>query len=168
MSRILWLYTFFEMAWSQVNITKYVFIKQEMPWRIRVQRFFLHVTKPIRVVGFVPLQCKLFTLETFLITAHWQGRNEGGQGRHNSPGANSLWGRWITAGGAEKSQQCHNYFLQYSEFAFEKLRFDHRGAKHRPWGRLFDQGGAEFIFCPGRHLTSLRPCALVTLDVTPG
>jgi len=29
---------------------------------------------------------------------HAQGRNEGGQGGHNSPGANSLWGRWITAG----------------------------------------------------------------------
>jgi len=26
----------------------------------------------------------------------------------------------ITAGGAEKSQQCHKYFLQYSTFTFEK------------------------------------------------
>ena len=167
MSRILWLYTFFEMAWSQVNITKYVFIKQEMPWRIRVQRFFLHVTKPIRVVGFVPLQCKLFTLETFLITAHWQGRNEGGAREAQFPG------RQITMGALNycwrrRKVPTMSQLLQYSEFAFEKLRFDHRGAKHRPWGRLFDQGGAEFIFCPGRHLTSLRPCALVTLDVTPG
>jgi len=32
-----------------------------------------------------------------------QGRNEGGQGGRNSPGAESLWGRRITAGGAEKS-----------------------------------------------------------------
>jgi len=31
----------------------------------------------------------------------------GGKGGHNSPGANSLRGRWITAGGAEKSQECH-------------------------------------------------------------
>jgi len=35
---------------------------------------------------------------TFFITAHWQGRNEGGQGEHNSPGANLLRGHWITAG----------------------------------------------------------------------
>ena len=66
-----------------------------------------------------------------------QGRNEGG---HNSLGANSLWERWITAGGqitaggAEKSQQCHKYFLQYSKFAFKRTQiwpyvpnFDHEG-----------------------------------------
>jgi len=33
--------------------------------------------------------------------------------------AESLQGRQITAGGAEKSQQCHKYFLQYSNFAFK-------------------------------------------------
>ena len=27
-----------------------------------------------------------------------QGRNERGQGGHNSPGAESLWGRWTIAG----------------------------------------------------------------------
>jgi len=31
-----------------------------------------------------------------------QGRNEEGQGGHDSPGAESLWGRQITAEGAEK------------------------------------------------------------------
>jgi len=30
-----------------------------------------------------------------------QGRNDGGARRHNSPGAESLWGRRITAGGAK-------------------------------------------------------------------
>jgi len=34
----------------------------------------------------------------FALMHHAQGRNEGRQGGHNSPGANSLWGRWITAG----------------------------------------------------------------------
>jgi len=29
---------------------------------------------------------------------------------------------WITAGGAEKSQQCHKYFLQYSKFSFERTQ----------------------------------------------
>ena len=57
-----------------------------------------------------------------------QRRNEGGQGGHNSRGANLRWGaellqgRRITAGGAEKSQQCHKYFLQYSKIAFERTQ----------------------------------------------
>ena len=57
------------------------------------------------------------------------------QGR-NSPGPESLWGFQITAGGAEKSQQCHKHLLQYSTFASERT---------------------QFRTC-GCHLTSLRPC----------
>jgi len=63
-----------------------------------------------------------------------QGRNEGGKGRTipRAPihygGAESLRGRRITAGGTEKSQQCHKYFLQYSKCAFER-------APVRLWGR---------------------------------
>jgi len=59
---------------------------------------------------------------------HVQGRNEGGKGTTITPapihygGAKSLQGRPITAGGAEKSQQCHKYFLQYSKFAFERTQ----------------------------------------------
>ena len=37
-------------------------------------------------------------------------------------------GQQIAAGGAEKSQQCHKYFLQYSKFASERTQF-------RSWGR---------------------------------
>jgi len=37
-------------------------------------------------------------------------------------GAESLQGRRITAGGAEKSQQCHKYFLQYSKSTFERTQ----------------------------------------------
>jgi len=52
------------------------------------------------------------------------------------------WGTFpggrITAGGAEKSQQCHNYFLHFSKFAFE-----------RPQVRMW-----------GRHLTSLTSLLL--------
>jgi len=71
-------------------------------------------------------------------------------------GAESLQGRRITAGGAEKSRHCT--FFNTVNLPSKELRFDHRGAKLRPWGRRFDQGSAEFVFCPGRHITSLRPC----------
>jgi len=44
------------------------------------------------------------------------------------PSAESLWRPQIIAGGAEKSQQCHKYFLQYSTFASERPLV-------RTWGR---------------------------------
>ena len=47
--------------------------------------------------------------------------------------------------GAEKSQQCHKHF-----FTTVNFRFEHRGAK--------------LAFCPGRHLTSLRPCSFRKLQ----
>jgi len=55
---------------------------------------------------------------------HLHGCHEGGKGAQ-FPGdritmETSLWRRRITAWGAEKSQQCHKYFLQYSTFASEK------------------------------------------------
>jgi len=84
-----------------------------------------------------------------------QGRIDGGQGGHNSPGVEFLWGRRITAGapnyceGAEKSQQCHKYIVQYNIFASERPQV-------RTWG-------AKLASYPGRHLTSLLPCL-----VTPG
>jgi len=59
-------------------------------------------------------------LQTDKSTDHEQGRNEWGQEGHNSPGAESLRGRRITAEGAEKSQHCHKYFIQYSSFASER------------------------------------------------
>ena len=49
-----------------------------------------------------------------------QGRNEGGKGGA-IPRAPSHYG------GAEKSQRCHKYFLQYSTFASERPQF-------RTWG----------------------------------
>jgi len=48
------------------------------------------------------------------------GRNEKRQTGHNSRGAKSLWGRRMTAEGAGKSQQCRNYYFQYSTFAPER------------------------------------------------
>jgi len=89
-------------------------------------------------------------------------------------------GRLMTASGAEKFEECHKYFLQYSAFAFE-------GTKVRAWGRQtflssrapsnfvmplntvhllpedlrFEHGDAKLAYCPRRHLPSLRrTCAL--------
>jgi len=45
--------------------------------------------------------------------------------------------------GAEKSQQCQKYFLQYSKFASIRSQIPNVGAK--------------LASCPGPHLTSLRP-----------
>jgi len=39
---------------------------------------------------------------------------------NNFPGAESLWGRQINAGGAIKSQQRYKYFIDYSTFASER------------------------------------------------
>jgi len=65
-----------------------------------------------------------------------------GSGGHNSSGAESLRGRWMTAAGAEKCQQCHKYFNTI-HLVPKDLRFEH--------------GGAKLAFCPGPRLTSLRP-----------
>jgi len=63
----------------------------------------------------------------FSYTSWLQRRNEGGQGGHNSPGAESLWGRRMTVGGADKSQQCHKYFLQ-QHICFRKTSGSNMGA----------------------------------------
>jgi len=51
-----------------------------------------------------------------------------GKGGNNSPGAESLRGRRMATWGAEESQQCHKYFLQYSTSASERTQV-------RTWGR---------------------------------
>jgi len=79
----------------------------------------------------------------------WQGRNEGGKGGTipRAPihygGAESMRGRLITAGGAEKSQQCHKFFLQYCKFAFERTKI-------RPWG-------AKLVFSPRAPFNLVTP-----------
>jgi len=67
------------------------------------------------------IQCNQTFTKRFILSApvaqpEW-GRKWGvtrGQGEHNSAGAESLRVRWMTAGGSEKSEQCHKYFFQYS------------------------------------------------------
>ena len=78
-----------------------------------------------------------------------QGRNEGGQEGHNSPGAESLWGaeslrgaqsRWVPK--APKSpNNVTNTFFNTLHLLPKDLRFKHGGACFFPW----------------RHLTSLSP-----------
>jgi len=61
------------------------------------------------------------------------GHNEGG---HNSPGAESLWGR-------RKVPTMLQALSSTAHLLPKDLKFEH--------------GGAKLISCPGRHLTSLRP-----------
>jgi len=79
---------------------------------------------------------KLTAVELMKRFSCGQGRNEGGKGPQ-CPGLR-------ISVGVEKSQQCRKYFLHYSTFTSERLRFEH--------------GGAKLVSCPGRHLTSIRPC----------
>ena len=75
---------------------------------------------------FIPMHILCCVVENY---ANQQGHKEGRrQGGHNSPGAESLWGRQITAGCVGKSQQCRKYFLQCSVFASERPQV-------RTWGR---------------------------------
>jgi len=66
-------------------------------------------------------------------------------------GAQSLWGRRITAGGVWKSQQYHTYFLQWSTFASERHQV-------RTWGAKLASG-------LGSHLTSLCPWWFIKIDL---
>ena len=77
------------------------------------------------------------------------GRNEGRKGDIIPRGAESLWGRQITAGsvewlrGAPKSpNNVTNAFFSTVHLLPKDLRFEH--------------GAAKLASCPGRHLTSLR------------
>ena len=52
----------------------------------------------------------------FVFGSACKGRQRGGKGGTIPRAPNHCGGR-MTAGDAEKSQQCHKYFLQYSTFA---------------------------------------------------
>jgi len=65
-----------------------------------------------------------------------QGRNERGR-EHNAPGVKSLWA-----------------LKTLNNIASILLNTVHL----LPQGPRFEQRGAELVFCPGRHLTSARPC----------
>jgi len=56
-----------------------------------------------------------------------RGRNVRGKCR-NPPGAESTWNA-ESLRGAEESQKCHKYFLQYVNLLPQELRFEHGGSK---------------------------------------
>ena len=74
-----------------------------------------------------------------------QERNDGGQWGHNSPGTESLWGRRMTARASKCPTNVTSTFFNTLHWVPKDLRFEH--------------GCAKPASCPGRHLTSLRPCS---------
>jgi len=83
--------------------------------------------------------------------AFTQGRKDGGQGGHNSPGAGSIWGRRITAGAAKCLLVAPKSPNNFTSTFFNTVNF-------LPKGLRFEHEGAKLATCPGRRLTSLRPC----------
>jgi len=51
-----------------------------------------------------------------------------GQGGHNSPGAESLWGRRMNAGGAGKFQQCYQVLSSVQHVYFRQTSGSNTGA----------------------------------------
>ena len=82
---------------------------------------------------------------------HCRGVTRGERG-HNYPGAESLWGRRITAEGAENPNSITSAFFNTLHLLPKDLRFEH--------------GGAKLASCPGRHLTSLRMCCTGSIPET--
>jgi len=70
-----------------------------------------------------------------------------GERGRNYPAAESLRGRRINTGGHRKVLTMSQALYSTADLLPKALRFEH--------------GGAKFVSCPGRHLTSLRPCIQV-------
>jgi len=96
-----------------------------------------------------------FTMHAYYTSPPLHMRNEGGQGGQNSPGAWSLWGRRITAGGAKCLLVAPKSPNNFTSTFFNTVNF-------LPKSLRLEHGGVKFASCPGRHLTSLRPWASVT------
>jgi len=79
----------------------------------------LNVIRMLKGTSWVAGKRYLLTVAQEARGAHFPGRQFT---IHYGGGAESLRGRRITAGGAEKSQQCHKYILQYSKCAFERTQ----------------------------------------------
>jgi len=72
------------------------------------------------------------------------GCNQGGHRGNNSQGAKSRWERRMTAGASKSPNNVTSIFFNAVHLLPKDLRFEHWCAK--------------VASCPGRHLTSLRPC----------
>jgi len=78
-----------------------------------------------------------------------QGHNEGGKGAQ-------LPGRRITATGAENPNSITSALFNVTRTFFNTIHLLPKNLK-------FEHGGAKVASCPGRHLTSLRPCCTGSL-----
>jgi len=74
-----------------------------------------------------------------------QGRIEWGKGGAIPRALSHYGGHWMAAGGAENPNNVTSTFFNTVYLLPGDLRFEH--------------GGAKLASCPGRHLTSLRPCS---------
>jgi len=69
---------------------------------------------------------------------------------HNSPDAESLWGRWITARGAKSPNNFTSTFCNTVHLLPKDFRFEH--------------GPPNLLLDPNAILTSLRPCSVAMLS----
>ena len=114
------------------------FVQVRRPWLVRVRSNDQHETFISDAAGSCA-QFSCWAKVTLLVVLPWsQGRNEGEQGGHNSPGAESK------RGAPKSPNNVAGTFFNIVHMLPKDLRFEH--------------GGAKRISCPGRHLTSLRPC----------
>jgi len=93
--------------------------------------------------------CNIFCNgESFL---GFRGVTMGARG-HDSPGAESLWGGAASILGTPKSAGAPKIPNNVTSAFFNTVHL-------LPNDLKFENGGAELASCPGRHLTSLRPCS---------
>jgi len=103
-----------------------------------------------------------FSKTRLIVTGTHSGVTRREQGGHNSPGANSLWGCWITAGAPNycgsrlKVPTVSKYFLQHSKFAFERAQVQTWRRQTSTMGATVRPQGRQTCFLPR------APCNLVT------
>ena len=91
-----------------------------------------------------PLSCGSDTIEPLRTDRPLRGVTTGRQGGHNSPGAESLWGRGMTVRAPKSPNNVTSTLFNTVHLLPKDLRFEH--------------GRGKLAYCPGRHLTSFHPC----------
>jgi len=95
----------------------------------------------------IAANCLLTQTSVAFYTLHYGSISRGvmkGQWGRNYLGAESLWGRWMITGAPKNPNNFTHTFFNTVHLLPEDLRFEN--------------GGAKLASCPGRYLTSLRPC----------
>ena len=107
--------------------------KTARPWRVVFENYRCSWNRSSLGSDF---KICLFSVHFPIFIAHHQGVKRRGKGGAIPRAPNHC-------GGGKKSQS-HKHFLQYNTLLARDLRFKH--------------GGAKFVSCPRRYLTSLSPC----------